>query len=341
MKYLKYPLFILLGLIILFIALSFVGPKDLNVTESIAIDAPAPVIYNLVNSMKESEKWNSWTKDDTTIVSTYNDIVSGVGSGSSWTSTMTGNGSQSIIESVSNQKVRSVLNFEGWDGDNFAEFNIRKSGDSHEVSYSFEGTELPFIMRAFALVTGMKKSMTSNYSSSLSNLKKISEERSSGSYDGCVIKEVDLPEKHFIMNRQEVDPSNIQQFYLTNLGPLFSKVQQANQEMNGMPSGLYFNRPQSATAKLDMAAAIPIKSAISIAGSSAYSIDSKPAIVLDFYGDYKTIPLGHEAINKYMYDRGYLQDAPVIEEYITDPNTEQDPNKWLTKITYYFSTKEG
>jgi effector-binding domain-containing protein len=26
---------------------------------------------------------------------------------------------------------------------------------------------------------------------------------------------------------------------------------------------------------------------------------------------------------------------PVVEEYITDPMTEKDPNKWLTKI-YYF-----
>jgi effector-binding domain-containing protein len=27
--------------------------------------------------------------------------------------------------------------------------------------------------------------------------------------------------------------------------------------------------------------------------------------------------------------------APVVEEYITDPGTEPDSNKWVTLITYF------
>lgn len=341
MKYLKYPLFILLGLIILFLATCFIGPKDLDVTESIKIDAPAQMIYGLVNNLQESEKWNAWSKQDSTMVTTYNDIASGVGANSSWTSEAMGNGSQKIIESEANKRVRTQLNFEGFTGDNFAEFNIGKSGSGHEVSWSFEGSPLPFWMRGFALITGMKKDMTNSYNEGLEGIKRLAEERASGTYDGYAIQEVDMQERHFVMIRQEVETANIQQFYATNLGAIFLKVQKAGQEMSGMPCGLFFKNIEGNGSTTDMAAAIPVVNPISIEGSNSYSIPEQRAVTLDFYGDYNQTIKGHNAIRKYMKDRGYLQDPPIIEEYVTDPTVVKDVSKWLTKVTYYFSTKEG
>lgn len=341
MKYLKYPLLLLLGLIILFLAISFLGPKDLNVSESIKIEAPAPVIFGLVNNLQETENWNAWLKQDSTMVTTYNDIASGVGANSSWTSASMGNGAQKIIASDANKRVRSQLNFEDFAGDNFAEFNIGKSGSGHEVSWSFEGTPLPFWMRGFAMLTGMKKGMSDSYNEGLEGIKRLAEERSSGTYDGYTIKEVDMPERHFVMNRQEVETVNIQQFYATNLGAIFLKVQKAGQEMSGMPCGLFFKNIEGNGTTTDMAAGIPVASPISIEGSSSYSIADRRAITLDFYGDYNQTIKGHNAIRKYMKDRSYLQDPPIIEEYVTDPTVEKDVSKWLTKVTYYFSTKEG
>ncbi len=341
MKYLKYPLLLLLGLIILFLAISFLGPKDLNVTESIKIDAPAPVIYGLVNNLQETEQWNAWLKQDSTMVTSYNDVASGVGANSSWTSVSMGNGTQKIIASDANKRVRTQLNFEDFAGDNFAEFNIGKSGSGHEVSWSFEGAPLPFWMRGFAMLTSMKKGMSDSYNEGLEGIKRIAEERASGTYDGYTIQESDMGERHFVMNRQEVETANIQQFYATNLGAIFLKVQNAGQEMSGMPCGLFFKNIEGNGTTTDMAAGIPVANPISIEGSSSYSIPDRRAITLDFYGDYNQTIKGHHAIRKYMTDRGYLQDPPIIEEYVTDPTLEKDVSKWLTKVTYYFSTKEG
>lgn len=341
MKYLKYPLFILAGLILIGVVLSFLGPKDLNVSESITINAPAPVIFSMINNLEESVLWNAWSRQDSTMVSTYNNIKSGVGASSSWKSDASGNGTQTITKSIPNQSVRSVLNFEGSAGDNFTEMNIRKSGTAHDISWSFEGTPLPFWLRGYAMVSGMKKEMSTNYKTGLINLKELAEERASGSYDGYAIKEVDMPERHFIMNRQEVETANIQQFYATNLGAIFLKVQNAGQEMSGMPCGLFFKNIEGNGSTTDMAAGIPVANPISIEGSNSYSISNRRAITLDFYGDYNQTITGHNAIRKYMKDRGYLQDPPIIEEYVTDPTVEKDVSKWLTKVTYYFSTKEG
>jgi len=336
MKYLKYLLFLLLAIIAIGVLLSFIGPKNLNVVETTEVNAPDGVIYNLVNNLEEMALWNEWTLSDSTIKTTYNEISDGVGAGSSWTSDMTGAGTQEIIESIKNKKVRSVMKFEGWDGENFADIDINPEGDLSKVSWTFEGAPLPFIMRGFALVTGMKKSIQTNYAKGLGNLKKIAESRAKGHYSGYEIKEILANDKHFVMNRQEVNLANVQQFYATNLGALFGKVQQAGVEMNGMPCGLFFKSPD-ASGLTDMAAAIPVANPISIDGANSYTIEARPALSLDFYGDYNTTELGHQAIDRYMKDRGYLQDPPVIEEYVTDPSQEKDPNKWLTKITYYFS----
>lgn len=340
MKLLKYLAYIILGVIIVFLLLCLMGPKDLDVTETTSIKAPAAIPYNLTNNLQKTEMWNTWTMSDTTLVTEYNDIPYGVGAKSSWKSELTGEGTQEITESILNSKVRSELNFKGWEGANYAEFIFTKSGNKTDVSYSFDGTELPFLMRGFALVTGMKKSMVSNYKESLANIKRISEERAKGFYNGYEIQEEDLEERHFVINRQEVLPENITQFYATNLGALFVKVQSAGIEMSGMPCGLYFNWSEDGIAPIDMAAAIPIGDQISIRNVTTYTIPEQIAVVLDYYGDYSTIGQGHDAIEEYMSDRGYLPNPPTVEEYVTDPGEEPDPTKWLTKITQYFSESQ-
>ena len=340
MKILKYILLIILGLIGIYLLLCLAGPKDMNVVKNIEVKSPAAIPFNLTNNLQSTELWNSWTLNDTTVTVEYNDITSGVGSSSAWASQITGEGTQKIVESEKNSRVRSELRFKGWDGTNYAEFNFNQEGDNTNVSYSFEGPPLPFLMRGMALVTGMKKSMHSNYGESLKNIKRLAEERASGLYDGYQMNELDLDEKHFMMHRQEVERENMQQFYATYLGSLFSRVQEAGAEMNGMPCGLYFNVPEDNTGPFDMAAAIPVSEAMSVKGVKSFSIPAKRGIVLDFYGDYNLIGDGQSALDAYMADRGYLLDPPIIEEYVTDPGEEPDPSKWLTKITRYYTSSE-
>ena len=333
----KYVLFLLAGIIGIYLILCLLGPRDMNVEKSVEITAPPSVVYNLSNQPKLTELWNSWTIGDTTLKTSYNEIIEGVGAESKWTSDQTGGGTSTIVESIKNSKVRTEMAFDGWGGENYSTLSMTENGGNTNTSWTFEGAPLPFFMRGFAMITGMKKSMHSNYTESLQNLKKIAEERANGLYNGMEVKLEDLGEKHFIMNRQKVQPANIQQFYATNLGNLFSKAQSSGIEMQGMPCGLYFSMLPDAEGALDMAAAIPISTGVSIEGTGFISIPERQAITLDYYGDYSTIPEGHIALEAYMKDRGYLLDYPVIEEYVTDPGEEPDPSKYLTRITRYFT----
>jgi effector-binding domain-containing protein len=334
MKFVKYLGAVLLIILLVYLASCYFGPKNLNVVESKNIDAPASIIFNLINKVEKWEEWNDWNLQDTGMIVSYSDKKEGVGAKSSWTDSQYGDGSQEIIESVENERIKTKLGFEGWKGDNFGIFNLTDNGDQTNVSWAFEGTPIPFLMRG--LMFSGKSTIGKAYIAGLNNIEKIAEERLKGIYNGYEIVELDLEAKHFVINRQEVRTENIQQFYATNLGKLFGKVQGAGMEMDGMPCGLFF-RMDERDGMIDMAAAIPVKENISIDGASLYSIETRKALQIDYKGDYHGVKLAHLAMEEYMRDRGLFLDDPIIEEYLTDPGTEPDPSKWLTRLTYFFS----
>jgi len=51
-------------------------------------------------------------------------------------------------------------------------------------------------------------------------------------------------------------------------------------------------------------------------------------------GGYNGLEQAHLAMDDYMKANNLENQPPVIEEYITDPGSEPDSNKWVTKITY-------
>ncbi|MBT8230998.1 MAG: hypothetical protein HKO66_11810 [Saprospiraceae bacterium] len=335
-KLIKYFIYFLLIILALFLLVNFIAPKNLNLEVSEEMDAPPNLIYNLVNDLKKWEDWSPWTKLDTNVVQTFSDNTSGVGAYVAWKgNTAIGEGRQTIKESVSGEKIKFAMDFKGVDGLAYSNWKFNKEGNLTNVSWDFKGSDTPFAFRFFNLI--MKGSLVKNYKEGLQNLKNLSEKRANDKiYNGYKINEIVMPEKHFILNRAKVKIDNIQQFYASNLGALFGKVTGKNVEMDGMPCGLFFKWDQE-KGMTDMAASIPVKEPISIKGVGSQTIPSSRAIQVDFYGDYSKLSNAHNAIDDYMKDYDILNDPPIIEEYVTDPTVEQDPSKWLTKITYYIA----
>ncbi len=336
--FLKYFGLFLLVLILIYAALCFFGPKDFNTDESTSINAPAPVVFNLVNSLQKAALWNDWSLTDTAMVSTYNNVLEGVGAESNWESPSQGKGSQKIIESIKNEKVSTQLTFEGWDGVNTADFILTPSNDGTDLRWTYKsGSDLPFLMRGAFMVMGMKGSMKNSYRAGLENIKRISEERAQKSlYNGYTITLVELGERNYLIKRGEVPISSAEKFYSNSLTSLFGILQNSGVEMAGRPCGLYY-KWDFETSTADMAAAIPLSDALSIDGASSLQIPEGQVIQVDHYGDSEASANAHFAIDDYMKDNGLFQELPMVEEYITDASTEKDPAKWLTRISYYYS----
>jgi len=333
-KFLRILIAIMVVLLIGVLALMFLSPKKMVFQESMTIDAPANMVYNQVNDFKNWEAWSPWSKLDPDAINTYSEKTSGVGAKWSWKGNdKIGEGTQAIVSSEKGKSIRTSLEFNGFNGTSYSDWSFTPDGNKTKVSWGFDGAETNLLFRPFNLF--MKGGLKKTYKEGLAKMKGIVEKRAKEKiYKGYKIQEVNMPEKHYVTIRQEIEMENVQQFYSRNLPSLFGKVTASGVEMDGMPGGLFYKWDET-NGTTDMAASIPVKESIEIAGTNSHTIPSGKAIQVDYYGDYAGSAEAHYAIDEYMNDYGILSNVPIVEEYVTDPTEEKDPKKWLTKITYY------
>ena len=117
MRVFKYLFFALLFLIIGFYLYGlFVLKDEVTVSRDIVIDRPAKVVYKTVNSMHNFNQWSPWPKMDPDAEFTFQGPEYGVGSQMTWSGNQSiGNGVQTIVETVENQKVKTKTVFKSKD----------------------------------------------------------------------------------------------------------------------------------------------------------------------------------------------------------------------------------
>lgn len=64
------------------------------------------------------------------------------------------------------------------------------------------------------------------------------------------------------------------------------------------------------------------------------TMQGRDHVVANYYGAYDTLEDGHNAIQHWLMRYSQKLTGYPWEMYVTDPVTEADPNKWLTKIFY-------
>lgn len=139
MRFVKRVLLALLVLILVLVGVSYLLPGKAEVSRSITINAPADAIFPYVNSMQETEKWSPWLSRDPETKLSYSGPDTGVGNTLNWSSEnpQVGTGSQEIIESVTDQVVRTALDF-GPMGTATASFVLQPEGSGTQVTWGFE-----------------------------------------------------------------------------------------------------------------------------------------------------------------------------------------------------------
>jgi len=316
--------------ILLIVAVIFV-PTELSVDVSKTLDAKHTTLFNIVNDMTLEDEWNPWRAEDSTMVSTFGDKTKGVGASYSWESTDMGNGSASYREVVRNEKIVSDLLFDGMGGGSATYYFTPEEKKGTTVRWTLDSkTDRPMNLMNLLIKRSVKKS----YEQGLQNLEKLAQLREKqGLYRGYQVREELLTGRTYVTQRDVVAFEKATQYYTQNLGPLFQQIQAAGVVMDGYSSALVYNHdPKNGT--LDMAAAVPIIEEVDIMGGTTETIATRKAVMVDYYGDISGTEIAHLAIDEYLADRQMRHDWPIIEEYVTQPSEEPDPEKWLTRVIY-------
>jgi effector-binding domain-containing protein len=176
--------------------------------------------------------------------------------------------------------------------------------------------------------------MSKDFDHGLELLKNISEKRyqTITSYE---VKKVIFPARSYAVIQKEVGFDEMKDFFSRSYATIMQAMNQKKMKMIGAPVGLFYTWDEKEM-KTNMAAGIPIFGSLQTGEVKTIRLSMATAYMIDYYGAYGGTVYAHIAMDEYLKQKGLRTKMPVIEEYITDPRSEPDNSKWLTRI-YYFA----
>jgi len=173
MKTLKTIGIALLAIIALFAGIGLLLPREVEVSRSVVVDAPKPVVFAHVNDLEKFVAWNPWAAEDPEMQVSYGDKRSGEGASYSWNGPVTGEGEMTNREVVAHEKIVQELSF-GAQGGGVATWTFREVDSGIEAEWHFS-TDLGYnpVQRWFGLIIpGM---IGEKYEAGLQNMKAMAE----------------------------------------------------------------------------------------------------------------------------------------------------------------------
>jgi hypothetical protein len=131
---------LILGLCALVLILAGVAlelPNQVTIARSTVINAPEPVVFAYLNSLKRFNEWSPWTARDPQLQATLSGAEQGEGAKIEWHSDKksVGTGSMEITGSDPNRHIDLAVDFNGLDGTAF--YDISPSGSGSKVIWGF------------------------------------------------------------------------------------------------------------------------------------------------------------------------------------------------------------
>ena len=329
----KKVLYVIIGLVALYLILCLVGPKAIHVERSITVNAdPETVRKSLVDLRFFQEKWSPWTDLDPKMEVSYNGNPGEAGSGYSWKGNKDVGEGTLTIEKIGSDTIRENLHFEGM-GDSKTYYAIQQEGNGTKVTWGID-LEIGFMGRAFMLFMNMDKMMGADFEKGLNKYKTAIESMpaatASTKYD---VKEVDFPETNLIgTKKQRLTMDKVGPFFEENYAKIMEDMKKNKIEPLSMPSALYYDfRNEDMSA--DVVACFTAPKGAKVKGYENYEFPAGKAVLLEYRGGYDDMMNAHNAIHSYIQEKN-LTPVVTYEEYVSDPGIEKDSTKWLTRIYY-------
>lgn len=153
-----------------------------NVERSAVIDAPADVVYPLINDFHAWDEWSPWRDIDPDMSQSYDGPPAGPGAAYSWSGNRkAGAGRMQITDARPDQQVDIDLEFDKpFKAHNTTQFVLTPRGDRTEVTWRMEGPK-PLVMRLLGPVFNMDKMVGKDFEKGLAQLQTVAAQRRGGS----------------------------------------------------------------------------------------------------------------------------------------------------------------
>ena len=331
MKFLKILLWIVLALAAIFLILCATGSKDMNVSKSLTMKAPAENIYSLVTDFNTMKDWSPWNQRDPNMKTTVTGTPGAVGHSNEWVSESEGSGKQWLVEVEPNHKATTALTFKDWPDTSYSSFTFEPSGDSTKVTWSMEGGEVPFIFRGVMTLMGGKKSLEKDFSNGLANLAKVAEAMPTA--PSVAYDVIDIPDTWYVGKMHKgLEVKNItSDMYATGYAEIGKYLGSMKTTMAGPPMSIAHNFSEE-TMTMDMELAVPVATEIPATDKlTSGKIPAGKAAQYTYMGSYSDMSdTWMKFMGAVMAHHKPRWDS--YEVYVTDPGEEPDTSKWVTHL---------
>lgn len=330
----KKILYVLVGLVAVYLILCIAGPSTVKVERSIdiKISSVEDLQHKLADLKFFHDKWSPWTRRDPNMKTTYTGVCCEPGSSYSW-------------ESEKDSVGKGIMTFNKFNADSvLMTLNFDNTGDT-KVYYvtkdNANGTikvnwgmvfDIGFFGRAPMLFMNMDKMIGPDYEAGLKTLKIVIESTPVEATANYEVKELTWDAKIFYGARKKISLEKIPEFSGQTYASITNALLKAKAEPIGMPKAIYFSFDEK-TLVADFAPVMEVANGTKLDAVEKFETPAGKVLLIEYFGDYNKSISAHYAMDAYMKEKGLTQTF-VLEEYANDPMTEKDTAKWQTNIFY-------
>jgi uncharacterized protein YndB with AHSA1/START domain len=178
------PIYITIAIVVglLFLALViFIATRSdtLHVERSALINAPADVVFAIINDLHQWILWSPYDKRDPHMQKTFEGAPVGPGASYAWNGNKeVGEGRLTIVDCTPGELVTMQLEFtRPFACQNRVDFKLVPTADGTRVSWIMEGKN-NFISKAMSLIINMDKVVGTDFEQGLANLNSVAQSKS-------------------------------------------------------------------------------------------------------------------------------------------------------------------
>ena len=329
----KKVLYVIIGLLAVYLILCLVGKSEAKVERSVTINASVDAVKAAISDHKVfHDSWSPWTEKDPDAKMTYEGEAGKPGHKMSWDSQVKDVGKGSMtLNGFNGDSILQTLHFDDF-GDSKVYHIVKSENNMVNVTWGMQ-SQTPFFFRGMMMFMNMDAMIGPDYEKGLNKLKTYLESMpaapAAANYE---VKELDWTAKTFVGKKSVVTFDKIASFYGENLGKIMGELGKNKIEPNMAPLGIFWTFDEQKQ-QTEMAAAISVPTGTKLKGYEVWDVPASKVLHVVYYGDYsKTMP-AHAAIGEYM-KKNNMQQSLVIEEYANDPQEVKDTAQWITNIYY-------
>lgn len=171
-------LYILLGIIALFLLVAALAGTRWHYEQSILINAPLDKVWSNVSSLRAINEWSPWMERDPNIKLHYTEKDGIAGAGFTWDSPVknVGAGSQTILKVTDHSEVATRVDFfRPFKGTGVANFSTAMDNAATRVTWSMKSS-MPYPMNIVKVFGGIRRNMGRDFTKGLNKLKSLCEQ---------------------------------------------------------------------------------------------------------------------------------------------------------------------